>query len=178
MPYFPVLDNDAVAVPLTLFTIGDLSDIRSLTQFRPVYSPRSRIRGADRPEPTSIDFDCVTYGKDLEERMAQRDTILAAASRGEPWLKFCRRGVPYERAIRIGRALRRTSSWVDQREMRALQLRLSMEIIAPYWQSVEEVVLLEDLVAGSNFYNLENVGSQPAYPVIMITWPEKIGRAH
>src|SRR5690625_3817357 len=144
MPYFPVLDNDAVAVPLTLFTIGDLSDIRSLTQFRPVYSPRSRIRGDDRPEPTSIDFEGVIYGKDLEEMMAKRDTILAAASRGEQWLKFYRRGVPYERAIRIGRALRRTSSWVDQREMRALQLRLSMEIIAPYWQSVEEVVLLED----------------------------------
>ena len=33
-------------------------------------------------------------------------------------------------------------------------------------------MLLEDLVAGSNFYNLENVGSQPAYPVLMITGPE------
>src|SRR5690625_7286116 len=104
--------------------------------------------------------------------MDKRDTILAAASRGEQWLKFYRRASDLARAIRIGRALRRTSSWVDQREMRALQLRLSMEIIAPYWQSIEEVVLLEDLVAGSNFYNLENVGSQPAYPVLMITGPE------
>lgn len=165
----PVLHDGVTPIPLTLFTMSDLSDVKSRTQYRPLYSPLTRSFGDNQPQPTSIQFTGLVYGDSFSEMMDRKDAYMAAAARGEQWLMFYSKNVPYSRQLQINRLLRKDTEWIEQRSMRVVQLMLEMELIAPFWQSVTLHSTTEALTVGETIFNLVNSGSRITYPTFLVT---------
>lgn len=165
----PVLHDEITPVPLTLFMLGQLQDVKSRTQYRPIYSPLTRSYGDNQPQPTVIQFTGIVHGNSFAEMMDKRDTYLAAGARGEQWLQFWEGGMPYARQLRVGRLLNKSSNWIEQKSMRVIELSMELELIAPFWQSQAPNVLVEELVEGANVLQLTNAGSRTTFPEITVT---------
>lgn len=165
----PVLDDDMSPVALTLFTMSELNDVKSRTQYRPLYSPLTRSYGDNEPQPSSIVFTGIVEGNNITKMNERKDRYMAAAARGEQWLKFYEDGSPYSRALRVGRLLNKKTEWVDQRTMRVIQLTLELELTAPFWQSLLPTVEVEELIEGVTNISLTNAGSRTTFPELVIT---------
>lgn len=168
MPVFPVLDN-GTPVPLTLFAMGDIEDAKALTQYRGVYSPRSRSRGDGFTSPTSLEFTGIVFGNSYDQMVTRRDAVVTAFKRGPQWLKFYENGSAHTRMLRVGRLLNKSYSWEDQRGMRVIRLTANVELLNPFWQSLVEESATESLVEGANSFTVTNNGNALSYPQFEVT---------